>query len=53
LVRDIADLFPSAPAGATTVRATVVTGPAQGVKMLGMLGDTSTNSVVPVVVTGQ
>lgn len=51
MVRDIADLF-SIPAGAATVRASVVTGPA-GVKMLGMLGDTSTNSVVPVVVTGQ
>ncbi|HKT49771.1 MAG TPA: hypothetical protein VJV96_05720 [Candidatus Angelobacter sp.] len=53
LVRDMADFFPSAPAGAVTVRASIVTGPAAGVKMLGMLGDTSTNSVVPVVVTGQ
>jgi len=52
MVRDIADLF-AIPAGAATVRATVVTGPAAGVKMLGMLGDTSTNSVVPMVVTGQ
>jgi len=52
MVRDIADLF-AIPAGAATVRATVVTGPAAGVKMLGMLGDTSTNSVVPLVVTGQ
>ena len=52
MVRDIADLF-AIPAGAATVRATVVTGPAAGGKMLGMLGDTSTNSVVPTVVTGQ
>ncbi len=52
MVRDIADLF-AIPAGAATVRATVVTGPVAGVKMLGMLGDTSTNSVVPVVVTSQ
>ena len=52
MVRDIADLF-AVPTGAATVRATVVTGPAAGVKMLGMLGDTSSNSVVPVVVTGQ
>lgn len=52
MVRDIADLF-VIPTGAATVRATVVTGPVAGVKMLGMLGDTSTNSVVPVVVTGQ
>jgi hypothetical protein len=51
MVRDIADLF-AIPAGTVTVRATVVTGPA-GVKMLGMLGDASTNSVVPTVVTGQ
>jgi hypothetical protein len=52
MVRDIADLF-AIPAGAATVRATVLTGPTQGVKMLGMLGDTSSNSVVPVVVTAQ
>lgn len=51
LVRDIADLFTGIPSSAATVRATVTTGPA--VKMLGMLGDTSTGSVVPVVVTGQ
>lgn len=52
MVRDIADLF-AIPAGAVTVRATVLTGPTQGVKMLGMLGDTSNNSAVPVVVTAQ
>lgn len=51
LVRDIAELFPSIPAGTTTIRATVTTGPA--VKMLGMVGDTSNNVVVPVVVTGK
>ncbi len=51
LVRDIADLFTGIPSSAATVRATVTTGPP--VKMLGMLGDTSSGSVVPVVVTGQ
>lgn len=51
LVRDLAELFPSIPAGTTTIRATVTTGPP--VKMLGMVGDTSTNAVVPVVVTGK
>lgn len=51
LVRDIAELFPSIPAGTTTIRATVTTGPA--VKMLGMVGDTSNNAVVPVVVTSK
>lgn len=53
MVRDIADLFTTIPPGVATVRATVVTGPTGGVKMLGMLGDTSNSSVVPVVVTGQ
>jgi hypothetical protein len=51
LVRDIADLFTGIPSTAVTVKATVTTGPP--VKMLGMLGDTSSGSVVPVVVTGQ
>lgn len=51
LVRDVAELFASVPANVATVRATVTTGPA--VKMLGMLGDTSNSTVVPVVVTGQ
>jgi hypothetical protein len=53
MVRDIADLIPNVPAGAATVKASIVSGPTQGVKMLGMLGDTSANSVVPVVVTSQ
>lgn len=51
LVRDIADLFTGIPSSAVTVKVTVTTGPP--VKMLGMLGDTSSRSVVPVVVTGQ
>lgn len=51
LVRDIADFFTPVPSGAATVRVTVTAGPP--VKMLGMLGDTSSGSVVPVVVTGQ
>lgn len=50
LVRDIGELFPTIPAGTTTIRATVTTGPPTGVKMLGMLGDTSNSTVVPVVV---
>ena len=49
--RDIADFFPAPPAGAVTVRATVTSG--APVQMLGMLGDTSTGAVTPVVVTGQ
>ncbi|MGE5323790.1 MAG: hypothetical protein ACM3SW_13055 [Actinomycetota bacterium] len=51
LVRDIAELFSSIPAGTTTIRATVTTGP--HVKMLGLVGDTSNSTVVPAVVTGQ
>jgi hypothetical protein len=48
ITRDvIADLFPSPPAGATQVRATVTSGPA--VQVLGMLGDTSTGTVSPVI----
>lgn len=50
LVRDIGELFPTIPAGTTTIRATVTTGPPTGVKILGMLGDTSNSTVVPVVV---
>ncbi len=49
--RDIADFFPAPPAGAVSVRATVTAG--APVQMLGMLGDTSTGTVTPVVVTGQ
>ncbi len=49
--RDIADFFPAPPAGAVTVRATVTAG--APVQMLGMLGDTSTGAVTPVVVSGQ
>jgi hypothetical protein len=49
--RDIADFFPAPPAGAVTVRATVTAG--APVQILGMLGDTSTGAVAPVVVTGQ
>ena len=48
LARDIAELFATVPANVATVKATVTTGPA--VKMLGMLGDTSNSTVVPVVV---
>ncbi|HET9181297.1 MAG TPA: hypothetical protein VFP59_04120 [Candidatus Angelobacter sp.] len=51
LVRDIAELFASVPANVATVRATLTTG--SPVKMLGMLGDTSNSTVVPVVVTGK
>jgi hypothetical protein len=48
ITRDvIADWFPSPPAGATQVRVTVTSGPA--VQILGMLGDTSTGIVTPVV----
>jgi hypothetical protein len=48
ITRDvIADLFPSPPAGATQVRVTVTSGPA--VQVLGMLGDTSTGVVAPVI----
>ena len=51
LARDIADFFPAPPAGAVTVRATVTGG--SPIQMLGMLGDTSTGAVTPVVVTAQ
>ena len=48
ITRDVvADLFPSLPAGATQVRVTVTSGPA--VQVLGMLGDTSTGVVTPVI----
>jgi len=50
-VRDILDFFPAPPAGSVTVRAGVTAG--SPIQMLGMLGDTSTNVVTPVVVTGQ
>jgi hypothetical protein len=42
----VADWFPSPPSGATKVKVTV-TGPA--VQVLGMLGDTSTGTVLPVI----
>jgi hypothetical protein len=48
ITRDvITDWFPSPPAGATQVRVTVTSGPA--VQVLGMLGDTSTGVVTPVI----
>lgn len=47
ITRDVADLFPSLPAGATTVKITVTSGPA--VQALGMLGDTSAGTVAPVI----
>jgi hypothetical protein len=48
ITRDvIAEWFPSPPAGATQVRVTVTSGPA--VQVLGMLGDTSTGTVTPVI----
>jgi hypothetical protein len=43
----VADWFSSPPAGATKVRVTVTSGPA--VQVLGMLGDTSTGTVTPVI----
>ena len=43
----IQDWFPSPPAGATTVRITVTSGPA--LQVLGMLGDKSAGTVAPVV----
>jgi hypothetical protein len=48
ITRDVvADFFPSQPAGAAKVRLTVTSGPA--VQALGMLGDTSTGVVTPVI----
>src|SRR6478672_7826916 len=48
ITRDVvADWFPSPPAGATQVKLTVTSGPA--VQALGMLGDTSTGVVTPVI----
>jgi hypothetical protein len=48
ITRDvIADWFPSPPAGAAKVRATVTSGPA--VQVLGMLGDTTAGTIVPVI----
>jgi hypothetical protein len=43
----VADWFPSPPSGAAKVRVTVTSGPA--VQVLGMLGDTSTGTVLPVI----
>jgi hypothetical protein len=43
----VADWFPTAPSGAAKVRVTVTSGPA--VQVLGMLGDTSTGTVLPVI----
>ena len=48
ITRDvIADWFPSPPAGAAKVRVTVTSGPA--VQVLGMVGDTSAGTIVPVI----
>ena len=48
ITRDvIADWVPSPPAGATKVQITVTSGPA--VQALGMLGDTSAGTIVPVI----
>jgi hypothetical protein len=48
ITRDVvADFFPSPPAGAAKVRLTVTSGPA--VQALGMLGDTGTGVVTPVI----
>lgn len=48
ITRDvIADWFPSPPAGAAKVRATVTSG--QAVQVLGMLGDTTAGTIVPVI----
>lgn len=48
ITRDVvADWFPAPPAGAAKVRLTVTSGPA--VQALGMLGDTSTGIVTPVI----
>jgi hypothetical protein len=48
ITRDVvADWFPSPPSGAAKVRVTVTSGPA--VQVLGMLGDTSTGTVSPVI----
>lgn len=48
ITRDVvADWFPSPPAGAAKVSVTVTSGPA--VQVLGMLGDTSTGIVTPVI----
>src|SRR6478752_2499443 len=47
ITRDvIADWFPPPPAGAAKVRVTVTSGPA--VQVVGMLGDTSAGTIVPV-----
>ena len=43
----VADWFPSPPSGAARVKVTVTSGPA--VQVLGMLGDTSTGTVLPVI----
>jgi hypothetical protein len=48
ITRDVvADWFPGAPSGAAKVKVTVTSGPA--VQVLGMLGDTSTGTVLPVI----
>jgi hypothetical protein len=43
----VADWFPTPPSGAAKVKVTVTSGPA--VQVLGMLGDTSTGTVLPVI----
>jgi hypothetical protein len=43
----VPDWFPSAPSGAAKVKVTVTSGPA--VQVLGMLGDTATGTVLPVI----
>ncbi|HET9792266.1 MAG TPA: hypothetical protein VFR08_13275, partial [Candidatus Angelobacter sp.] len=48
--RDVIDFFPSPPASAVTVRATVTAG--SPIQMLGMLGDSASGAVTPVVVSG-
>jgi len=51
VARDIADFFPGLSASAETVRATVTAG--APIQMPGVLGDTSTGTVTPIVVTPQ
>jgi hypothetical protein len=47
ITRNVADWFPSPPGGAVTLRMTVTSGPS--VQALGMQGDTSTGTVLPVI----
>lgn len=50
MTRDIQDFIPGPSPGAKTIRVSVVTGPSNGLQMLGMVGDTAARTITPVIV---